>query len=141
MGEVGGAVAVVLTLGYLAVQVRHAREQLQYQGETDIWTRVYDGWAPVYQGRNAEILWSGLHQPGSLDGADAFVFDLLMRRHAGVLVEANRDHAVGATSDEWLDMLGGHYRTVLTSKPGGRAWFVENHEEYPNEIERFRLIE
>ncbi len=141
IGELVGGVAVLVTLIYLAVQIRHAREQLKYQVETDLHTRLYDAWAPVYEGRNAEILWAGLNEPGSLDGADLFVFDLLMRRNTAVLVEAIHDHAVGATSDEWIDVLGAEYRTVLTSKPGGRAWILDNRDDYQNEIERFRLIE
>ena len=56
LGEFIGGVAVLVTLIYLAIQVRSTRAQIQYRGSTDLVERIYQAYAPVYEGRNAEIL-------------------------------------------------------------------------------------
>jgi hypothetical protein len=140
LGEFIGGVAVLVTLVYLAVQVRSARDDLRYRGATDVIDRTYQAYSPVYEGRNAEILWNGLSGTGTLSDTDAFVFDLLMRRHAGALSEAMRDLEAGVISPELIDFLGAHYRRVLTSRPGGIKWFRDNSEEFGGEIDLFRLI-
>ncbi len=130
LGEFIGGVAVLVTLIYLTVQIRHARHQLRYQGETDIRTRLYDAWAPVYQGRNAEILWKGLNDPSALTEADFFVFDLLMHRHYNVLVETHRNLEAGMASQNWASSVGEEYRSILAAKPGGRAWLREHMDTH-----------
>ena len=75
-----------------------------------------------------------------MSDVDKFVFDLLMRRHTGALSEGLRDYHAGVISQDVLDFVGDHYRTVLASRPGGRTWFEKHREELAGEIELFDLM-
>ena len=76
LGEVMGAAAVVLTLVYLARQVRHASQEAQrnrFANLNDEISRVADSW-----GANDElsgIVFRGLHDPTSLTPQEAFRFN------------------------------------------------------------------
>ena len=50
-----GAVAVIISIIYLAAQVRHTRRQLEAQAEDNISARSFEAYNPVYEGNNAHI--------------------------------------------------------------------------------------
>ena len=141
VGSAVGGVAVLATLIYLAVQVRHAREQIRQQGEESLVRQIASAFDPVYEGRNAEILWEGLSNPEASSGADRFVFDLMMRRHVGTLVRVRRQVDSGVIPADWVPPLSELYRAVFASTPGGQAWFISHQEAYRGELELFGLID
>jgi len=124
IGEVAGSVAVFVTLGYLAAQIRYTRRQLESQEINDYQRDVLSAYDPVYVGRNAEVFRAGLEQPDSLGASDAFLFNLLMHRQFG-LIELQ-----GFPCDV-QNVLRLHYQEVLLSRPGGRAWLDAHRETFP----------
>jgi hypothetical protein len=128
VGQLLGSVAVFVTLGYLAVQVRYTRRQLESQEVSDYMREVNSAYDPIYTGRNAEIVRTGLSSPDDLDANDAFVFNLLMHRQFGV-IEA---HGFPPSMRETLRR---HYREVVLSHPGGQRWLEAHRDLFPRACE------
>jgi hypothetical protein len=126
IGEILGAVAVFASLTYLAIQIKVTSRQFQAQLEENIQSKVFEAYEPFYQGRNGEIMFTGLNDPENLSAIDYFTFDLLLRRHSGVistLEEKVRNKEIG---EEFLNPYTEHYRKVIFSKPGGKQWLRDN---------------
>ena len=68
-----GAFAVIVSIVYLAAQVRQTRIQLQAQAEDNITARAFDAYSPIYEGDNVSIF-RGLESPDSLTPDQAFLF-------------------------------------------------------------------
>ena len=83
VAELIGAIAVIISIIYLAAQVRQTRLQLQSQAEDNITSRAFAAYSPVYEGNNASIFRKGLESPEELNADEAFVFKLLMDRQRG----------------------------------------------------------
>lgn len=129
-GEWVGAIAVIITLIYLSRQIRLNARQFERQVVSDINSFIYRAYDPVYEGRNAEIMFIGLNDPEQLTGPDGFVFDLLMRRQAGAMASAVELYTQGDLTKETLDGFADHYRRVYLSKRGGAKWFLENEDSH-----------
>ena len=126
LGEWAGAVAVFITLIYLVRQVRVNANQLEKQVHADLDAMAFSAYDPIYEGRNAEIMVTGLHRPEELKEVDAYVFDLLMIRHLHVLLIAGTRALAGEIPAYLVTTYREHYREVLLNTPGGKAW-MNNH--------------
>jgi len=85
IGEIIGAMAIVISFIYLASQVKVANKNLEMQAGINAGAQALRAYDPVYQGRNAEIFRLGLEDETKLSANDAFVFDLLMHRQMGAM--------------------------------------------------------
>jgi len=122
IAEVLGALAVIVSIVYLAAQVRHTRFQLQAQAEDNIISRAFDAYSPLYEGQNVTVFRRGLQSPVSLNEDEAFLFQLLMDRQRGAFASVVRrldDKAV--TSELSFRMLQG-YKKLFLETEGGRHW-------------------
>jgi len=125
-GEWVGAAAVVVTLFYLARQISVNAKQLERQIDSDLDNLVFQAYDPVYQGRNAEIMFNGLYHPETISGPERYTFDLLMHRHAHVIYSVGERFQAGEISEQTFRNYASHYRRVLVGTPGGGAWFKQN---------------
>ncbi len=129
IAEVCGALAVLASILYLAKQIKVTSMQLQSQLQDQIQTKIYEAYAPVYEGRNAEILYTGLNDPDALNEIDAFTFDLMMRRHMGAITTMLVKVETGELDELNKKAVIAHYQKVFFDKPGGYRWLQENGEE------------
>ena len=127
VSDVVGAIVVILSLIYLAKQIKHASRQLENQTENDVYSRISHAYDPVYEGNNGEILWKGLHSPNDLTESEAFVFDLLMDRQVTVLIQTARQVESGMLAENVVNHMAEHYQRVYMDSPGGRQW-IEKHD-------------
>ncbi|MBM4384963.1 MAG: hypothetical protein FJ091_16550 [Deltaproteobacteria bacterium] len=123
VGQLLGSVGVLVTLGYLAAQVRYTRRQLESQEIAEYMREVNSAYDPIYSGRNAEIFRAGLEAPAELDANDAFVFNLLMHRQFGVIESQGFPPST-------REVLRRHYHEVLLNHPGGRSWLAAHRETF-----------
>jgi len=124
-----GAIGVIATLFYLAQQIKQHRIEMSRQMEQDLNTRAFAAFDPVYEGRNAEIMYTGLQTPEQLSDVDAYIFDLMMARQSGVIgAIALRLHQ-GELPRKVAKIYADHYQDALFSRPGGKAWFDEKGGE------------
>ena len=119
-----GAIAVIISIIYLAAQVRQTRLQLQAQAEDNIVSRAFDAYSPIYDGNNASIFRRGLENPEALNEDEAFVFRNLMDRQRGAFGAVIRNRENGAISKEMAAGFLIGYRRLFLETEGGQRWFA-----------------
>ena len=139
-GEWFGSLAILITLIYLARQIKVASKQFARQVSNDMYTRTFEAYEPFYDGRNGEIMYKGLHHPGELEDVDYFVFDLLMHRQFGAIGEIARELKAGNLTAEAAQGFAHHYEAVLFSKPGCKKWMSENQVMVGDALEVFGAV-
>ncbi len=122
IAETLGAIAVIISIAYLAMQVRQTRLQLEAQAEDNIMSRAFDAYSPVYEGDNAAVFRKGLATPELLNDDEAFLFSMLMDRQRGAFATIMRRVHVDAIPKELADHLLMGYRNLFLNTEGGRRW-------------------
>jgi hypothetical protein len=128
VGEIFGAVAVLLTLIYLAAQIRQNTSSVQAAAVDAAIGKVNGVREALFS--NAEltkIYVQGSKDPESLDEESFVRYRLLL--HNIVLAESNvyaQSALAGLSRDNWQKELSILMR-VLSSKGG--AWFWDNHKQ------------
>jgi hypothetical protein len=143
--EVVGAAAVVVSLVYLAVQIRQNTRQAEEQGRAQRFSALgvlFDNWRNfrtniISDPRVANIWRRGNEDPNQLDGDERVVFDFLMLDllwgfAANWMVGV--DEGLGSyLRDDIADNL------LLYASPGFRVWWQTNPHrgEYPRDFTLF----
>ena len=138
MGEILGAAAVVLTLFYLARQLRdqnRASEIDAYEGimnEFNEMNRMIASDKTLYR-----IFIDGLNRPDELDDDQAGQFSFLFRCYANNFQKVHRAYERGAISEREWGYLASQYAAMMES-PGGKI-FVEGHQDvFPEFVDEVR---
>ncbi len=125
VGELVGAAAVLVTLVYLAIQVRQTSLQVRLGSAINLNNLVNQAFDPIYNNdRNIRIWTHGISSPETLNDEDQAVSSLFMARLVNVLLTglAHDDHAI-LESDSARRYVGS-LKSILES-PGGRYWLSE----------------
>ena len=123
IGEVVGAIAVIVTIAYLARQVRENSKQMRVGSLIALNHLVNEGFDPIYNDDRSIRIWTQGHAaPEELDAEDEAVFSLYMSRLVVVMQTAlsHGDYGVELHPDD-VDRYLGSLKGILES-PGGRAW-------------------
>ena len=124
IGEIVGALAVVLTLGYLAIQTRGAKDVALAQAQRELTADLNSVWSRLEQDRELLRLvrigvndWQALKN-NEKAAVHAFYTQLFFNLSAAM----GQHHLKGNEDDvqTWEDVLLG-----LLLCPGGRAWWEE----------------
>jgi hypothetical protein len=145
IAEVVGAAAVVVSLVYLAVQIRQNTRQVEEQGRAQRFSALgvlFDNWrnfraSIISDARVASIWRRGNLDPGQLNADDRVVFDMLMVDlmwgfAANWMVGV--DEGLGSyLRDDIADNL------LVYASPGFRVWWQSDphRDEYPRDFTRF----
>lgn len=126
VGEIIGALAVFLTLVYLAIQIRQNTKSVQASAVDASISKVNDVRQSLYE--NAElsrIYIQGLAHPDELDEESRFRFRLVVHN---ILLAISNIHSqtsfTGLSTSTWESQLVILKR--ITTSPGGR-WFWKEH--------------
>ena len=138
-GDWAGAFMVVITLFYLARQIRLNAKQLDRQISSDIGNRVFQSYDPIYQGRNAEIMICGLQDSTEMPEADRYIFHLLMNRQHGAMMELCESIQSEDISEELINAYSRHYQETLLDYPGAQKWFLSHWELTQSTLKLLRL--
>ena len=125
LAETLGALAVIVSIIYLAAQVRQTRLQLQAQAEDNILSRAFDAYSPVYEGNNSLVFRKGLESPETLSADEAFLFKLLMDRQRGAFATVVRRSQGGSITAAHATRLINGYKKLFLETAGGRHWLEE----------------
>lgn len=126
LSELGGAIAVVCTLFYLAKQVNEAKRQVEANSITALNTLYNDAFLPIYNNQKNMGIWlTGLDTPDKLDANDKEIFFLFMLRIVSPFETAAIQYGKGTLDYETLVGYSSIPRTFL-SKPGGIEWLKLN---------------
>jgi len=135
LGEVGGAIAVVASLVYLARQIRQNNEELRMTASGNAVSVAQEGFAPLYYERNMEVFFQGLESPESLPAGDQLRFHMLMTRQFANFQNLVFQYERGALDPKLFQTFAAHYRN-FAERPGGRAWWNSNRERFLPEVAR-----
>ncbi|MEZ5572271.1 MAG: hypothetical protein R3E64_09620 [Halioglobus sp.] len=126
MGEIVGALAVFLTLVYLAIQIRqntNATRAASHHAVTDALNQLNLSLA-----ENEEVarIWvSGMNDRSSLTDIQRERYDALLRAYMHACDTMYYQAQVGA-GDNGLWKAEERYLAVVLTSPGGKTWFEDN---------------
>ncbi|MEJ2140721.1 MAG: hypothetical protein P8Y61_15065 [Gammaproteobacteria bacterium] len=148
IGEIIGAIGVILTLGYLAYQIRQNTAQLEQNERTAIAaavsvsaTNYRENRRHIYTNKDvAAIVLQGMSDPNSLDEIDQYRFRLIIQNTMDALWDLYSQTVITDFSPETWETQGvGLVRRAFVTNGG--SWFWMNHrneytEEFRAEIDR-----
>ncbi len=133
VGEMIGAIGVIVTLGYLAFQIRQNTQQLAQNERTSIAAAVNVSTTSYRENRRfiytssevSQIVRNGMKNPHSLDENDRYRFRLVLHNLVDALWDIYSQTVRTGYSTETWDMLGVKLVERALSTDGGR-WFWSN---------------
>ena len=141
LGEVFGAMGVIVTLIYLARQIRENSRQVRVSSITSINHLINEAWDPVYSNdRNIRVWTTGLRSPLDLDEEDLALFHLFMTRLINVLDTAAAQHSYNVLTTDQFRKYAVRLNSLL-STPGGEHWLSEGGAALVSEDTRESLAQ
>ena len=142
IGEIVGALGVIVTLGYLGYQIRQNTTQLEQSRRMSIAaavsvsaTNYRENRRYIYTNRDvAVVVLKGLADPESLDETDRYRFRLIIQNTMDSLWDLYAQTVITDFSPEtWKTQGVGLVRRVF--RTDGGSWFWTNHrDEYNDEF-------
>ena len=127
-GEWAGAIAVVVTLFYLARQIQqntHATRATSHHAITDALNEL--NFTLATNDSAAQIWQSGMKDRGALDDLQREQYDALVRAYLHVCDTMYYQAQVGA-GDHGLWQAEQRYVAITLTTKGGSEWWQENHQ-------------
>ena len=125
IAEILGGIAVIVSLIYLARQVKENSLQVRLGSAISLNHLINEAFDPIYNNdRNIHIWTVGISDPQSLSAEDQAIFSLFLARLVHVLLTAimHDDHKILET--EVARRYVGSLNSILDS-PGGQYWRSE----------------
>lgn len=139
IGEILGAIGVMLTLIYLARQIRENSRQMRVSSLTSINHLINEAWDPIYgNDRNIRVWTTGLRSPTELSEEDLALFHLFMTRLVNVLATAVAQRRYDVLTEDEFRKYAIRANSLLTS-PGGEHWLAAGGTEIVTEDARKAL--
>ncbi len=125
IGEFVAAIATVVTLAYLAVQIRQNTKQARLTAMRELVASVQDGFAPLYNPGYARVFRLGRHHPDQLDKEEQAAFHMLLDRQMYNFQNLVYQYESGSVDEEIFQSTLSTFRRML-STAGGAAWWREH---------------
>jgi hypothetical protein len=139
LGEILGAIGVMVTLIYLARQIRENSRQMRVSSLTSINHLINEAWDPIYSNdRNIRVWTTGLRSPTDLNEEDLALFHLFMTRLVNVLATAVAQHRYDVLTADEFRKYAIRANSLLAS-PGGEHWLAAGGTEIVTEDARRAL--
>ena len=136
IGEIVGATAVVVTLAYLAVQIKHSTKLAQsnaHERSVENWLTANN---PLLEPNIAELFSEGCKNYQGLSLNDRIRFDTLIGNMLLNFEAAIEKKKLGFASDEFLATYE-RYFAALFKHPGVKEYFKENRPFYTESFSKF----
>lgn len=124
LGDFVGGVAVVVTLIYVAVQIRQNTSQVRLNTASTQYEGILHAFDPVYSGENGPTFLKGLAGQEDLTPDESFVFSLLMTRIFAQF-EMSLYHRDRGSLEQDLFELHSRMLEVFAHSEGGARWWRE----------------
>ena len=142
IGEIVGAIGVIVTLGYLGFQIRQNTAQLEQNERTSIAaavsvsaTNYRENRRYIYTSRDiAAVVLRGMSDQKSLDEIDRYRFRLILQNTMDALWDVYSQTVItGFSPETWQTQGVGLVRRVFATDGG--SWFWTNYQdEYTDEF-------
>ena len=130
IGEVVGAVAVVLTLGYLAISIRQTNRTVKVDSRQRVLDRYSDALGNVLAPNVLDAMRNGLQDFDGLSSKDQAAYTLAQTIFANNLLNAMRLRDEGTLDTETFTHISNGFVSGCRS-PGGRAWWKSVETVFP----------
>jgi hypothetical protein len=130
VGEITGAAAVVVTLGYLARQIRQSMAAAKTDSRQRVLDRYSDAVSNVLAPNVLEAMRNGLDDFSTLSSRDQAAFTLAQSIFANNLLNAIRLRDEGTLDDETFMHISTGFISGCNT-PGGRAWWSHAKMVFP----------
>jgi hypothetical protein len=135
IGEIGGAVAVVITLIYLSKQIRANSTQLEVSSVTDIASLYNEAFMPIYNDEHSMSIWvDGLYAPDALTEKETAVFDLFVFRLFNPFEVVLTHYSKGTLDEATLEGYANRMHGMVLGTPGGKLWLERNRNLVSAEV-------
>ena len=125
VAEVVGAIGLIISIGYLGLQVRQGNQVAQDAAFQGVFTIALDHTRGMFDGDNRVVVIKGLGDYAGLTATEKIAFDSLMLGLMTVFEAALTSSDVGLLGDEQPDGFGYYFRTRFLPYPGTRDWWNE----------------
>ncbi len=122
VGEILGATAVVISLVYLAAQIRVQNREARLAAMHDIWESYRGAISSVGNLENAEVFVKANEDYDSLSEAERLMTISASQRVLRVFEEAYHQHREGRLDGYIWDVMVKQYAALLSSGSIGRVW-------------------
>ena len=128
IAEVVAALGIIITLIYLAVQIRQSTEHSKLSSAQAVDTSNMLAFDPIYVPENSVIWTKGHSDPKSLNDHEIQMFKMFMTRLFVASFNTTSLHYSRGMIDEELYRVQADYFRSLVSTPGGSQWYSENRQ-------------
>jgi len=141
IGEIVGAIAVLVTLAYLAIQIRQNTRQIRNEGHLGI-TESYNAILSQLLADDAlfKVIVRGCQDWEGLTAFEQSRFHIFFHQHLTHLRTAYQLHAKGAIDSDVYGSIEDLHINVLAN-PGGRVWWKMVGESLVEEALRMMINE
>ena len=131
IGELVGGVAVLVTLVYLALQVRQNTSQVRLSTANAMIANLQNAMSPVYD--HFDVYDNGLENATDLSQPERRMFSLMMLRILHAFQNSYYQQIEGALTSGWYNV---HITGIstFTHRPGGALWWSENRDRFNDEF-------
>jgi hypothetical protein len=127
VAETVGAIGVIGTLLYIAVQVRQANQDSRIDAHQQVTRDTEQHLIAVANDQNVEVFIKGLNAYGSLTPPERVKFDLCAVGHVN-LIEETLVHAEAGKLEDVRDMLSLYLGPRLFAYSGFREWWEHDRK-------------
>ena len=125
-----GALGVIASLVYLALQVRENTQQLRLSRAHETSSTLQDGFAPIYHPGNTAIWHKGRFHPDELDEQDALTFEMFMERQLYNVQNIVYQHEHGLIDQDLFESTVSLMQNLLFASPGGTSYWEKHGHRY-----------
>ncbi len=135
VGEILGAVGVIATLGYVALQIRQNTRQTQASAANASAIALQGARKSVYESAEVTGFWlKGMSHPDELSEHDYYRFRLLMQNAIDAIWDIHSQTTVTGLSPETWQSQGVKVVERVVASPGGRRVWEQFGDTYTNEF-------
>ena len=132
IGELVGGLVVILSIFYLARQIKQNTKQTQLASAQAINSSNDSAFDPIYIPENTQVFTRGQLSYSNLSEEEKILFDMLMTRLVASFDTTTFQHKNGAFDADLYRGLA-RFMSSFTSSPGGAEWLETRSESFSDE--------
>jgi hypothetical protein len=130
IAEIVGATGVILSLIYLALQIKHGARASEDASTKEVFASFVAQMSAMAAEGNREVFAKGLMDYEKLAGHEKIAFDSLMAGLFAVVESSFISNSANLMTDELMRHWSGYLKPRLFAYPGMRDWWSESKSVY-----------
>ena len=135
VAEVIGVVGVIVSIGYLGIQVRNGNRLAEGAAFEGVFSNTLSHIRGMVDGEHRDAVIKGLVNYDELVGSEKMTFDMLFLGLFTVIESALFSNDMQFLRDGTPDNFGYHLRTRLLPYSGTLSWWSDSKDVFPPEIQ------